>query len=55
LSPARDEWVLVQTIDALAADVASLGQLSYVGGGRAARADDVKALYVRPSDAELKG
>src|SRR5947209_11579938 len=51
-SPASDEWMLVQTRDALAADVAALGQLNYTGGGGA---DDVRALYVRPSDAERKG
>jgi len=44
--------MLVQTRDALAADVAALGQLNYTGGGGA---DDVRALYVRASDAEMKG
>jgi len=53
-SPARDEWVLAPTREALAEDVAALGQLKYLGGG-AWVADDVRALYVRPSDAEMKG
>lgn len=52
-SPASDEWLLAQTHEALAADVASLGQLNYASGA-AACADDVRALYVRPSDAEMK-
>ena len=38
--------------EALAADVASLGQSNYESVG-AAGAYDIKALYVRPSDAEL--
>lgn len=53
-SPAGDEWVLAPTGAGLAADVASLGQLIYEGGG-ASGAGDLRALYVRPSDAELKG
>lgn len=53
-SPARDTWLLAQTHAGLAADVASLGQLEYSGGGACA-ADEVRALYVRPSDAEIKG
>ena len=51
-TPSGDEWVLAPLREALAADVASLGQVAYKGGG-AAGADDIKALYVRPSDAEL--
>jgi tRNA threonylcarbamoyladenosine biosynthesis protein TsaB len=50
--PAGDEWVLAPLHEALAADVASLGQSSYKNEG-AADASDIKALYVRPSDAEL--
>jgi tRNA threonylcarbamoyladenosine biosynthesis protein TsaB len=53
-SPAGDEWVLAPTHAGLAADVASLGQSIYEGGG-ASGAGDLRALYVRPSDAELKG
>jgi tRNA threonylcarbamoyladenosine biosynthesis protein TsaB len=53
-SPARDEWLLARTHAGLAADVASLGQSKYLGGG-AGVADEVRALYVRPSDAEIKG
>ena len=53
-SPAGDEWALAPTHAGLAADVASLGQLIYEGGG-ASGAGDLRALYVRPSDAELKG
>lgn len=52
-SPASDEWLLAPTHDALAADVAALGHLNYLSGD-AARADDLRALYVRPSDAEMK-
>ena len=52
--PAGDEWVLAPAHAGLAADVASLGQLIYKGGG-ASGAGDLRALYVRPSDAELKG
>ena len=53
-SPARDEWLLAHTHAGLAVDVASLGQSNYLGGG-AGVADEVRALYVRPSDAEIKG
>lgn len=48
---AGDEWVLAPLQEGLAADVASLGQSNYRDKGASG---DVKALYVRPSDAELK-
>jgi tRNA threonylcarbamoyladenosine biosynthesis protein TsaB len=52
--PSGDEWVLAPARDALAADVAALGQLNFKSLG-ASGADEVRALYVRPSDAEMKG
>ena len=52
-SPAEDEWVIARTHAGLAADVAALGQASYLRAG-AGVADDLRALYVRPSDAEIK-
>lgn len=51
-SPAGDEWLLARTHAGLAADVAALGQWKFLREG-AGRADDLRALYVRPSDAEI--
>ena len=52
--PADDAWVLSEAVGALAKCVAELARESYSKGeGRAA--SGLQALYVRPSDAELKG
>ena len=46
-------WKLARAVQTYAAAIASLG-LSYRGAGRLASAEALQALYVRPSDAELK-
>lgn len=51
-TPAGDEWLLARTHEGLAADVAALGQRKFLREG-AGGADDLRALYVRPSDAEI--
>ena len=45
-------WLLASPADALAADIATLAYLSY-RGGEAVGPEELKAIYVRPSDAEL--
>lgn len=49
---AGDEWLLAGIHPGLAADVAALGQRKFLREG-AGGADDLRALYVRPSDAEI--
>jgi tRNA threonylcarbamoyladenosine biosynthesis protein TsaB len=51
-TPAGDEWLLARTRAGLAAEVAALGQQKFLREG-AGRADELRALYVRPSDAEI--
>ncbi len=52
-APAQaDEWVFTQTHEVLAPSVAALA-LSHFLEGRAASAEHLRAIYVRPSDAEL--
>lgn len=45
-------WVVVPAAEALAGSVAEMARAAYVSG---ARAEGLAAVYVRPSDAELKG
>jgi tRNA threonylcarbamoyladenosine biosynthesis protein TsaB len=51
--PAADEWVLVLSAQALALDVGSLAKIKFENGA-ATGADELRALYVRQSDAEIK-
>lgn len=46
-------WVLVKSREALAASVAHLAR-ARIRSGAIARAQEIQAIYVRPSDAELK-
>ena len=48
----EDGWVLEPGEEALAKSVAEMAQRAYVSG---ARTEGLTAVYVRPSDAELKG
>lgn len=50
--PAADAWALAAPIETLARSVALLGQ-ERLRRGLASGADDLRPLYVRPSDAEL--
>lgn len=49
----RGGWVVSRAADALARSVAEMALAAHAGGG--ARAGGLDAVYVRPSDAELKG
>jgi tRNA threonylcarbamoyladenosine biosynthesis protein TsaB len=58
LTDAREEaregvWALAPPIDSLAAHVGALALSRYAAGERGG-ADELRAIYVRPSDAELK-
>lgn len=46
-------WTLAPVVESLAAEVARMAQARWRGGGAAAWAEELRALYVRPSDAEL--
>lgn len=46
-------WALAPEIESLAAEVGALAQAKYAAG-ESGKADELEALYVRPSDAELK-
>jgi tRNA threonylcarbamoyladenosine biosynthesis protein TsaB len=48
-----DVWLLSHVEEALARSVAELARTLY-GGGRESGAESLRAIYVRPSDAELK-
>jgi hypothetical protein len=48
----KDGWVLEPGEEALAKCVAEMARRAYVSG---ARTEGLTAVYVRPSDAELKG
>lgn len=50
--PREDEWALAPQAASLAADVAALALARYKAGERGG-ADELCAIYVRPSDAEL--
>lgn len=50
--PRGGEWALAPQIESLAADVGALALSRYEAGERGG-ADELRALYVRPSDAEL--
>lgn len=50
--PSEREWVFARTQEVLAPCVAALA-LSMFRGGGAGKAEDLRAIYVRPSDAEL--
>jgi tRNA A37 threonylcarbamoyladenosine modification protein TsaB len=51
--PARAGWSLVAPVESYAEQVAKLGLISFEKG-LTVRAETLQALYVRPSDAELK-
>jgi tRNA threonylcarbamoyladenosine biosynthesis protein TsaB len=51
--PLEDEWALAPAIESLAAEVGALALSRYAAGERMG-ADELRAIYVRPSDAELK-
>jgi tRNA threonylcarbamoyladenosine biosynthesis protein TsaB len=46
-------WTLARRCDELASSIAALAVVEYEGG-RAVGADELRAIYVRPSDAEIK-
>lgn len=48
----EDEWALAPRVESLAAYVGALALSRYEAGGRGG-ADELRAIYVRPSDAEL--
>lgn len=50
---AADEWLVASSSDTLAVSVGLLAQSRYARGD-AASAEELQAIYVRPSDAELK-
>lgn len=50
--PAENEWVFAHTPEVLAPCVAALALRRFRGAG-AAQTEDLRAIYVRPSDAEL--
>jgi tRNA threonylcarbamoyladenosine biosynthesis protein TsaB len=50
--PLEDEWALAPRAASLAADVGALALSRYEAGERGG-ADELRAMYVRPSDAEL--
>ena len=47
------EWALAPLVESLAAEVGALALSRYAAGERGG-ADELGAIYVRPSDAELK-
>ena len=51
--PAANEWMLVSLKQALALGVGSLAKIRFENGA-ATSADELRALYVRQSDAEIK-
>jgi tRNA threonylcarbamoyladenosine biosynthesis protein TsaB len=51
--PSEDVWALAPPVESLAAEVGALALSMYKAGERGG-ADDLRAIYVRPSDAELK-
>jgi tRNA threonylcarbamoyladenosine biosynthesis protein TsaB len=51
--PREDEWVLAPETGSLAAEVSAIALSRYAAGERGG-ADELCAIYVRPSDAELK-
>jgi tRNA threonylcarbamoyladenosine biosynthesis protein TsaB len=51
--PREDEWALAPLIESLAAEVGAIALSRYAAGERGG-ADELCAIYVRPSDAELK-
>ncbi len=51
--PREDEWAIAPPIETLAAEVGALAISRYEAGERGS-ADTLCAIYVRPSDAELK-
>jgi tRNA threonylcarbamoyladenosine biosynthesis protein TsaB len=51
--PREDEWALAPEIESLAAEVGAIALTKYEAGERGS-ADELRAIYVRPSDAELK-
>ena len=51
--PREDEWAIAPPIESLAAEVGALALSRYEAGERGG-ADELCAIYVRPSDAELK-
>ncbi len=53
LTAEEKRWALAPPVIALAESVAALG-LGYFRSGDAVRPEDLRAIYVRPSDAELK-
>ena len=52
VEPRDDEWMYAETPEALAPAVAALALAAY-REGRTAAAEELRAIYVRPSDAEL--
>ncbi|HEX8353075.1 MAG TPA: tRNA (adenosine(37)-N6)-threonylcarbamoyltransferase complex dimerization subunit type 1 TsaB [Pyrinomonadaceae bacterium] len=55
VSAADDAWVLAPAAEALAEAVAALAHARLAGGAGVWDAGSLGAIYVRPSDAELKG
>jgi tRNA threonylcarbamoyladenosine biosynthesis protein TsaB len=53
ISVNENQWILVKSREVLAASVAHLARLSILSG-KASLPQDLHAIYVRPSDAELK-
>jgi len=51
---AEDEWVVAPFVEALAPSVVVLARRKFLRG-EAESAQSLRAIYVRPSDAELKG
>jgi tRNA threonylcarbamoyladenosine biosynthesis protein TsaB len=51
--PREDEWALAPEIESLAAEVGAIALSRYAAGERGS-AGELCAIYVRPSDAELK-
>jgi len=52
-SPDENQWILIRSREALALSVANLARLKILSGG-ASSPQEIQAIYVRPSDAELK-
>ena len=50
---AEDEWVVAPFVEALAPSVVVLARRKFLRG-EASSAESLRAIYVRPSDAELK-
>ena len=51
--PSEDEWALAPPVESLAVEVGALALSRYAAGERGSAAE-LGAIYVRPSDAELK-